>query len=255
MVVDNITGFIGPSIGGIMYAFNAAIPFVTDAVSYVASVVSLRWIRAPFQEARVHTPKTRLWDDIRVGITWLWGQPVIRFVAFLTGGLMLFSSGYPLIVIVFARQLHASEVVIGLLFATGAAGGIIGGVLADVMNRRYRFGQIMVPITWLWAVEWLIYPFVHSLWLLGVANFLGLVIAPIYLTTQYAYRLRRIPDALQGRVNSVFRLIAFGAEPVSLALTGALLQWLGPAATVVAIAMPQITLAAVVTLYRPIRRE
>jgi predicted MFS family arabinose efflux permease len=254
-VVDNVTGFVGPSVGGVLYTLGATVPFATDAISYLASVLSLRWIRAPFQIERASAPKTRLWDDVREGIAWLWGQPVMRFVAFLTGGLMLFSSGYPLIVIVFAKQLHASNAVIGLLFASGAAGGVIGGLLADAVNRCYRFGQIMVPITWLWALEWLIYPFVHDLWLLAIANFLGLLIAPIYLTTQYAYRLGRIPDALQGRVNSVFRLIAFGAEPLSLALTGALLQWLGPAWTVVAIALPQIALSVLVTLYRPLRAE
>nr|MBA3825308.1 MFS transporter [Ktedonobacterales bacterium] len=255
VVVDNITGFIGPAVGGVLFSLNALVPFVTDAVSYVASVLSLRWIRTEFQAPRATAAKTRLWDDMREGITWLWGQPVMRFVAFLTGGLMLFSSGYPLIVIVFAKQLHASDVTIGVLFATGAAGGIIGALLADVLNRRFRFGQIMVPVTWLWALEWLIYPFVHSLWLLALANFLGFMIVPMYLVTQYAYRLQRIPDHLQGRVNSVFRLIAFGAEPLSLAMTGALLQWLGPAATVVVIALPQIALSVVVTAYPRLRRE
>jgi MFS family permease len=238
----------------VLYSLGMAVPFVTDAVSYLASVLSLRWIRAEFQIARETVAKTRLWDDMREGIAWLWGQPVMRFIAFLTGGLNLFSFGYPLIVIVLAKQLHASDTMIGVLFATGAAGGIIGGILADFLYRRFRFGQIMLPLTWLWALEWLLYPFAHTIWLLGIANFLGIVIAAMYLVTQYAYRLERIPDHLQGRVNSVFRLIAFGVEPISLALTGALLQWLSPETTAVLIAIPQIALSIVATAYRRIRR-
>ena len=60
--------------------------------------------------------------------------------------------------------------------------------------------------------------------MLGVANALSFIVVPILLGTQYAYRLAQIPDPLQGRVNSVFRLIAFGSGPVGLALTGWLLQ-------------------------------
>lgn len=103
-------------------------------------------------------------------------------------------------------------------------------------------------------MKWLIYPFTRTVWLLGLANFLGIFIVAIYLLTQYAYRLERIPDYSQERVNSVFRLIAFGVEPISLALTGALLQWLGPTTTVVVIALPQIALSIVATAYKRIQQ-
>jgi|GEM_PF-3662937 len=38
-------------------------------------------------------------------------------------------------------------------------------------------------------------------------------------------RISLIPDELQGRVNSVFRLLAFGFQPFGFALTGLLIQW------------------------------
>jgi hypothetical protein len=55
---------------------------------------------------------------------------------------------------------------------------------------------------------------------------------------QYSYRLTVIPDVLQGRVNSVFKLVAFGGEPISLALTGFLLRVVGPVTTVIVITVP-----------------
>lgn len=42
---------------------------------------------------------------------------------------------------------------------------------------------------------------------------------------QFSYRISLIPDELQGRVNSVFRLLAFGFQPFGFALTGLLIQW------------------------------
>jgi MFS family permease len=248
-LLDNLSAMLGPALGGAIYSFGAAVPFVADAVSYLASVCSLRWLHTEFQDARPQGSPPRLWAAIGEGLAWLWGQPVLRFVAFLTGGLMLCSNGYALIVIVIATQLHASDAMIGLLFGVGGLGGVLGAVLADVIHQRVRFGHIMVVITWLWGLEWLLYLTATNLWLLGLANFLGFVIVPIYMVTQYSYRLAKIPDHLQGRANSVFRLIAFGAEPLGIALAGALLQWLGPTRTIIAITIPQLLLAVVATAY------
>jgi hypothetical protein len=58
---------------------------------------------------------------------------------------------------------------------------------------------------------------------------------------------------LQGRVNSVFRLIAFGGQPIGLALTGILLQSFGPLATILVLLVPQVVLAVLVTMNRYVR--
>jgi hypothetical protein len=54
-------------------------------------------------------------------------------------------------------------------------------------------------------------------------------------------------------VNSVFRLIAFGSQPIGLALTGALLQVMGPIHTVIVLFIPQLFLAIAVTLNPHVR--
>src|SRR6266700_3193344 len=82
---------------------------------------------------------------------------------------------------------------------------------------------------------------------------LGVIIVPIYSVTHLSYRLALTPDELQGRVNSVFRLIAFGSQPLGLILTGALLQAIGPIATVVVLFVPQIILAVAATLNPGVR--
>jgi len=76
---------------------------------------------------------------------------------------------------------------------------------------------------------------------------------PIFLSNQYAYRLLVIPDHLQGRVQSVFRLISFGAQPVGFALTGLLIQWIGPVWAVLVLFLPQGMFSLFATFYRPLR--
>src|SRR5712692_2113427 len=85
-VIDSISGMLGPSLSGALYNIGRTIPFLTDAISYTASVLSLFLIKAKFQEERDHAPM-RLWADIGEGLSWLWHQPLIRFIAILTGGI------------------------------------------------------------------------------------------------------------------------------------------------------------------------
>jgi hypothetical protein len=54
-------------------------------------------------------------------------------------------------------------------------------------------------------------------------------------------------------VNSVFRLIAFGSEPIGLALTGFLIQAVGPVKTVLILFVPQLICAIVATFSKHFR--
>ena len=50
---------------------------------------------------------------------------------------------------------------------------------------------------------------------------------PIYNVSAVTYRLSLIPDALQGRITSVFRLMPLSAQPAGMVLVGLLLDRLG----------------------------
>ena len=176
-----------------------------------------------------------------------------QLIAVLTFGLITPCSGYVLIIIILAKDLHASNVVTGLIFAGGGIGSVVGALLVVPLQKRFSFGQLMIGTAWLWVLGWILYAFAFNPWVLLVANLVGFVVVPVYMMVQFSYRLAMIPDRLQGRVNSVFRLIAFGGQPIGLSLTGVLLQVIGPVATVVVLAIPQLVLAIVVTLNPHVR--
>ena len=256
-VTESASSLIGPSIGGALFGLGAVLPFLVDAISYVCSVVSLMFIRRGFQEERAAneaqmTPR-RLYTEVREGLVWLWREPLLRFIALLTGGLVFPVAGYALIIIVLAQGQHASNAEIGFIFAGGGVGMLVGSLLAGPVQRRFRFAQIMIVGTWGWALTWLLFVVARTPLMLGIVTGVSFVVVPIYMAAQFSYRLRLIPDALQGRVNSVFRLIAFGSEPLGLALTGVLLQLWGPVATVVIMFVPQLALAIAATWSRSLR--
>lgn len=251
-VIDSVSGMIGPSLGGALYSIGRVIPFLTDAISYGASVLSLFFIKAKFQEERNPAP-LHLWADIKEGLSWLWQQPLIRFLAILTGGMVAPVVGYSLILIVIAQSQHASAFTIGVIFACGGVGSILGAFLVTPLQKLFSFGQLMIGSTWVWALTWLLFAIAPNPLILGIVTAVSFIIVPIYMSVQFGYRLALIPDQLQGRVNSVFRLIAFGSEPIGLAVTGLLLQAFGPVTTVLVLFVPQFILSIAATFNKHLR--
>ncbi len=251
-VLYSVSSVIGPALGPILYGIGRAVPFLTDGISYAVSAFSLFFIKTEFQEERTAVPR-KLWTEIGEGMSWLWHNPLVRFIAVLTFGLITPCSGYVLIIIILAKDLHASNVLTGLIFAGGGIGSVVGALLVVPLQKRFSFGQLMIGTAWLWALGWLLYAFAFNPWVLLAANVVGFVVVPIYMMVQFSYRLAMIPDRLQGRVNSVFRLIAFGSQPIGLALTGVLLQFMGPVVAVVVLSIPQLVLAIAVTLNPHVR--
>jgi predicted MFS family arabinose efflux permease len=248
---DQVSRMAGPTLGGFLYALGRGVPFAVDAISYAASVVSLLFIKVPFQQERSATaePPPSLVSQIRAGLAYLMAHPVLRLLVVLVGGLSFFSQGYPLIVILRAQELGADAQTIGLMFASGGIGGILGALAAPRLQRRFGVGRMVLLSSWIWVLTWPPFALAPDLPWLAVANAIGWVIVPIHNITQLSYRLKVVPDALQSRVNSVYRLIAFGGQPIALALTGLLLQAVGPVATVWLITLPQFLLVLAATLW------
>jgi hypothetical protein len=79
------------------------------------------------------------------------------------------------------------------------------------------------------------------------------MISPIYNVVQFSYRIALIPERLQGRVNSVFRLLAFGFIPIGNALAGVLLERIGTINTIYVFSAWLITFAFLTTINSYVR--
>jgi MFS family permease len=251
-VLNSLANLFGPALAPILYSIGRVFPFLADAVSYAVSVCSLFFIKTQFQEERV-AQKLHLWKDIKEGLSWLWQHKLLRFIAILTFGLNTPCTGYVLILIVLAQHMHASNTYLGLIFAGGGAGSILGALLASPLQKRFGFSRLIIVTTWLWAISWLLFAIAPNPLVLALNNALSFIVVPIYTVVQYGYRLAVIPDHLRGRVNSVYRLMAFSGQPLGIALTGVLLQAVGPVSTILILFVPQGILCIAVVLNKHVR--
>jgi hypothetical protein len=133
---------VGPALSGALYSALRALPFLADALSYVLSVLSLRWMTVRFQEERPPVPR-HLGREILAGAGWLWRQPLLRFQVLAAGALSFAVFPNALLVTVLARRGHASAAAIGLIFTLAAIGALVGSPLAPLVGRALRFGQVL----------------------------------------------------------------------------------------------------------------
>jgi len=254
------SSLIGPGVAGLIISLGrttlsgAAVAYLVDSLSYLISTLSLGFIRTPFQAERTPGAAQSLRAEIAEGLRFLWARRPLRALALLTMGLNLFFGPLPLAVIVLARtNLHADARTLGLIFSAASAGGLLGSLGASWVKARLRVGQAIIGAVAGIAVATPLVAVAPSVPVVLAGFALIGAMLPIYNVVSISYRLRLVPDPLQGRVNSVFRLLALGSVPLGTAIGGLLLGPIGPRVEVWVIAAG-FALCAVVVTFTPVRR-
>jgi len=252
--VEGTTALFGPSLSGILYALGAMFPFLTDAISYLISIVTMASIRTPFQRERTST-RRKVWAEIAEGVLWVWHQPFILTMTLLMGAGAFVFSGNALMIIILAQQQHASAVVIGLIFAVGGVGSILGSLLAPRLEHRLTVGQSILLCRWYFVLSWPLYALAPFPLVLGAVEFGIGFVDPIEDVPYFSHRLKLIPDELKGRVMSACRLFPGTMRPLGLALTGILIQRIGIFPAIWLAWAWLLVITVIVTMIPQVRRE
>ncbi len=256
---------VGPGLAGVLIGMarstvpGAALAYLVDSLSYLASMLTLSFIRLPFQEGRAGPPRATLSlqavrAEIVEGVRFLWEQRRLRTIALLSTAINLLDGPLMLAVIVLARdELHADARTIGLIFSVAGAGEVLGSFLAPWVEARVRMGRALIGAVAVWALAMPLEAAAMSPLMLIAGAALADMMIPIYNVTQMSYRLSLIPDALQGRVNSAYRLPSYGSQLIGTAVGGVLIGTLG-ARPVLWLIAGGLALCALAVSLTPLRR-
>ncbi|MFI6208488.1 MFS transporter [Streptomyces sp. NPDC051041] len=251
-------GVLGPLCAGIVAAWSGPAAAVgVNAASFGVSAACLALVRFRARPADDRAgERAGLWRDLRAGIAFLYGHPVLRA---LTAALFLFSfltlGLNDLVIYRLKHDLGRDDGTVGTVLAVGALGTVTGALLVARVRRRLGFGP-----TWTGAVA------VSGLALAGLggaqdvpavaalsAAFLSAV--AVAGTCSMSLRQEVTPEPLLGRVTAAFWTLQYAAAPVGAAL----LTWAAerhgtePAALAAGACCVLIALAALVTPIRTAR--
>jgi MFS family permease len=252
-----VAGVAGPGVaGGLVQAIGSSAAVAVDAGSFLISAMAVGAIRAP--EAKPTPPKgghPRLLQGIGEGLRFVFGNDLLRAIVATTATSNLFSGIAAAVEIVFlVREVHASPGVIGLLFALGGVGGVIGALVAGPLARRVGgaratiigigggIGALLIPLTM---------PGVGLLYF-GFGFLIVSFSATVYNVNQVSFRQRLCPDRLLGRMNATMRFVVWGVLPIGALVGGILGAVFGLRATLWVGALGQ-ALAGVWLLASPMR--
>jgi MFS family permease len=211
----------GPPLGGVLFGLGRSLPFLADAVSYVASLASVIAIRRPFQEER-QAPEGKMREQLTEGFGWLWRQPFLRTCALLFALTNFGGNGLYLFVVVAGRRQGLSPGAIGLLIAIYGGLSLVGSLVSPRVQGRLGMRAILLATLWLGLGIGLfvIWPNVYVL----IAGVVPLALLnPTLNAVVIGYRVAITPDRLQGRVNSVARLLAQVGAPLGPLVVGVML--------------------------------
>lgn len=252
---------LGPTIAGLVSARVGPVAAIgCDAASFAISAISLSLIRLRMTRAdrsaegstREHALSSRL-AELVAGARFLWDQPILRAITWLTSlEALMIGGGVDLFIFHLKHDLREGDSAVGLVLGLASVGAILGSLASPWLRRRFGFGA-----TWITG-------FAFSgvaLALIGPAPTVALVAAfasaftlgdTIRAILQVSLRQELTPDHLLGRVTSAFWTI--GSVPMALgaALTTALAQRFGAPAVLFGMGVGALVLA-LIAIATPVR--
>jgi MFS family permease len=241
-------GLAGPALGGLLFAAGAAAPFAVDAATFAVSALLLATMPGRLRADRAGPPTT-LRADIAEGVRWLLGHRVLRTICWLLAlENVVEMAGFAMLVLLAQDVLGLGAGGYGLLLACLAVGGVLGGVVAERLHRRLGDHGSVTGSVVAMAACWALLGVTDLPAVAGAAIALYGLAAVWWNVVTISFRQAVVPERLQGRVNSAYRLVSWGTLSVGAATGGLVAAELGLHALSAGAALVMAVLAAVAWL-------
>ena len=242
--------FVGPPLGGILVAAGAALAFGAPAALWVLALLALLLVRGRFRVERDR--RTSLRTDIAEGLRFLWRHRLLRTLAIMVGVSNFATNAVFAVLVLYAvgptSAMGLSEPAYGALLTATAAGGLLGSLVAERVERRIGRARSLVLTLVGGAVLVGAPAATANPFLIGAAFFVGGVTIAVWNVITVSLRQRVTPDRLLGRLNSAYRLLAWGSRPLGAVAGGVLAEVFGLRAVFAVMAV--LTLGLVIGMTR-----
>jgi MFS family permease len=247
----NAARLVGPAVAGVLIArYGLPQAFLLNALSFMAVLGALMALRT--EGHPLPSAGTTLLEKIRGGLQYASDTPLIRFVLMLLLSVSFFVLNFNVVVPLITKQvLHGSAGDFGWLMAS-LGGGAIAGALSLALVVRGR-PPIMLPVVaGLLASAGMVTLAFASGFAMTAATLVVVGAAQILFQASCNTILQlTAPDALRGRIMSLYALVFAGVTPFGALAVGYVAEWLGtPAACAVGGLGGLLCVAGLTVLFR-----
>ncbi|WP_285117091.1 MFS transporter [Leifsonia sp. fls2-241-R2A-40a] len=221
--------FVGPPLGGFLVASGVAVAFGAPVLLWVAAIGVLLLVRGRYVAER--TGGTTIRADIAEGLRFLRHSTLLRTLAIMVGIFNFASSAVFTVFVLYAvgpqSAMKLTDPAYGLLLTASAIGSVLGTFLAEPAERLLGRSRALV-LTIVGSLFTVATPaFTANPFIIGAGMLLGGITVSIWNVITVSLRQRVTPTRLLGRLNSAYRLLAWGTMPLGAAAGGVIGQLFG----------------------------
>jgi MFS family permease len=166
-----------------------------------------------------------------VGLRYVLRDPLLRAIAASTASANLLGNiGFTVLLLYAVRRLHLTPGAIGIIFALGNVGALLGALFGRRIARRLGVGPSIVLSAMFFGLPWILvplapvsFPYPNLIVALFVSSFFNVV----YNVNQVGLRQAITPLRMQGRMNATMRFMVWGTIPIGTFLGGTLGSTIG----------------------------
>jgi MFS family permease len=230
----------GPGVAGLLIdAVKAPFAIVIDSLSFVWSAFFVWLIRKP-EPPVLHpadaagTNRPSIVSDVKEGLRFVLGHPALRAISAGTATSNLFGNiagGIMILYLLDGRFLGLTAGQIGLAFAIGNVGALLGAILANRIARWFGLGPTIIGSLFVGGLLTLLVAIAPrgeaALPYLIAGGIFGGLSQMVYNINQVSYRQAICPPRMQGRMNATVRFLVWGTIPIGNILGGIIASTFG----------------------------
>ncbi|HVU55447.1 MAG TPA: MFS transporter [Puia sp.] len=231
----NLARLIGPAIAGVVLEkLGAGACFLLNATSFIAVIASLLRMKLKPYVPRPHGKK--VWtDDLREGFIYLKRTPSIAKVILMLAVMSLLVIPYATMMPVYAKVIfHGDATTFGYIDSFIGLGAVTGALYLASLPPSANRKRILWMNTILFGLGLIL--FSHTTWFPLAMVFAMLSGFGMMAQTTVSNTIIQttVAPAMRGRVISYFAMAYFGLQPLGSLLVGAISQYIGAPATLLA---------------------
>jgi MFS family permease len=249
---QHVGSLLGGPLGGALYAVSRGLPFLTDAVSYLISTITVSRIRTTLA-APERTERTRIRRDLAEGFAFAWRWRFFRVLISWSSLTNMVGNAVFFVALLRMIQDHQPPAAIGAVSTAAGVGGLIGAAIAPRLIEALPTGVLTLVVAWMCVLP--VAPLIwwSSPWAVGSSVFFLLLINPSGNAGISAYRMAMTTDHLQARASAASRFVSMALMPLSPVVGAALLHHYGGSTAVLVLVVASAALAIYLSASRSIR--